>query len=151
MKDFIFILLMFREGKLGYFIIFYYRSKTIQDSSAFQVRSGLEKSLKKRKIFSLLVRARSPSFSFSFISHLLCFSPFSFSFLEMKSHVELKRFTGFNENFGFEGGGGWGGWSVVVLGLYLSWACSFLQPWHHRSIPFHGAGTTETPITLLIC
>lgn len=43
-----------------------------------------------------------------------------------------------------------GGRSVEVWGLCHQKASSLLQPWHHCSIPFHRAGTTETPITLLI-
>lgn len=40
--------------------------------------------------------------------------------------------------------------SLELWGLCHQQACSLLQLWHHRSIPFHRAGTTETPITLLI-
>lgn len=66
---------------------------------------------------------------------------------KLKSHAveAVKRFRGFNEDLGCLGGR-----SVEVWGLCHQEACSLLQPWHHCSIPFHGAGTTETPITLLI-
>ena len=43
-----------------------------------------------------------------------------------------------------------GGRSVEVWRLCHQKASSLLQPWHHCSIPFHRAGTTETPITLPI-
>lgn len=43
-----------------------------------------------------------------------------------------------------------GGRSLWLWGLCHQEACSLLHLWHHCSIPFHRAGTTETPIKLLI-
>lgn len=40
--------------------------------------------------------------------------------------------------------------SLGLWGLCHQEACSLLYLWHHCSIPFHRAGTTETPIKLLI-
>lgn len=51
-----------------------------------------------------------------------------------------------DEGLGFGGGGR----SLWLWGLCHQEACSLLHLWHHCSIPFHRAGTTETPIKLLI-